>query len=57
MKELNELVKALMASLDPNKANMMKYFTKLSDGSHWFEEYNCSDWSRLEVPGTSYNQF
>jgi hypothetical protein len=50
-------MRTLMAGLDPNKSNMMKYFTKLSDGSHWFEDYNCSDWTRLEVPGTSYTQF
>lgn len=49
---------SLVPSLDPNKqANMMKYFNKLSDGSHWFEDYNCSDWTRIEVPGTSYTQF
>lgn len=48
----------MIANLDPNKSqNQMKYFTKLSDGSLWFEEYNCSDWVRLEVPGTSNNRF
>jgi hypothetical protein len=47
----------MIASLDPSKCNMMKYFTKLSDGSLWFEEYNLSDWMKLEVPGITYNKF
>ena len=46
-----------MATLDPSKCNMMRYFTKLGDGSLWFEEYNMSDWVKLEVPGTIYNKF
>lgn len=47
----------MILGLDPSKCNMMKYFTKLSDGSLWFEEYNMSDWTKLEVPGITYNQF
>lgn len=56
-KELSEQIKAYIAALDPSKASILKYFSKLSDGSYWFEDYNCSDWARLEVPGTSYCQF
>ncbi len=36
---------------------MMKYFTKLAEGSLWFEEYNMSDWMKLEVPGITYSRF
>lgn len=56
-KELSEQIKAYIAALDPSKSSILKYFSKLSDGSYWFEDYNCSDWARLEVPGTSYCQF
>lgn len=55
-KDVSELIRNTIASLDPSKCNMMKYFTKLSDGSLWFEEYNMSDWLKLEVPGITYNQ-
>lgn len=52
-----ELIKTAIASLDPSKCNMMKYFTKLAEGSLWFEEYNMSDWMKLEVPGITYSRF
>jgi hypothetical protein len=50
-------MKTAIISLEPAKCSMMKFFVKVSDGSTWFEEYNSSDWMRLEVPGTSYTQF
>ena len=56
-RDVTEEIRRVIAGLDPSKCNMMRYFTKLSDGSLWFEEYNMSDWVKLEVPGTIYNKF
>ena len=56
-RDVGEEIRKVLESLDPSKCNTMKYFTKLSDGSLWFEEYNMSDWMKLEVPGILYNKF
>ena len=55
-RDVGEEIRKVLESLDPSKCNM-RYFTKLSDGSLWFEEYNMSDWMKLEVPGIIYNKF
>lgn len=49
-----------MNNLDTSKKEViesMKLFSKVTDGSTFFEEYNSSDWPRIEVPGTSYCRF
>jgi hypothetical protein len=46
--------------LDPkNKegGHQIRDFTKISDGSMFFENYNSSDWNRIEVPATIYCKF
>lgn len=46
-------MKTILANIDPSKkdnpniANTMRDFTKISDGSTFFEEYNFNDWNRI----------
>jgi hypothetical protein len=60
IKEFETQVKNCLTKLDTSKpelAQSMRYFSKLSDGSTFFEDYNSNDSNRIEVPGTSYCRF
>jgi hypothetical protein len=57
-------IKTILTNIDPsnrengaNLASVMRDFVKVSDGSLFYEEYNSNDWTRIEIPGTSYRKF